>query len=232
MNHLIKIKSLYFKTIYLIYKIFRYKFQTKKNNLEETIDFAFQFFSDPIPFWQIRDEIKDLLRKIKEKKIKAALEIGTAGGGSLFLFSQVLPHKSVMISIDLPYGKYGGGYPTSRIPIYKSLAKSKQKIHLIRSDSHLESTYNKVKTIINNKSLDFIFIDGDHSYEGVKKDFETYSQLVKKDGIIAFHDIVPGPVENVGGVPQFWNEIKKKYRFDEFVKDWEQGGYGIGIIYK
>ena len=39
--------------------------------------------------------------------------------------------------------------------------------------------------------LDFLFIDGDHSYAGVKQDFEKYSGYVKRGGLIAFHDIRP-----------------------------------------
>lgn len=57
-----------------------------------------------------------------------------------------------------------------------------------------------------------------------------YSPLVKK-GIIAFHDIVPGPLEYVGGVPKFWQEIKMQFSYKEIVKDWRQGGYGIGVLY-
>jgi len=36
--------------------------------------------------------------------------------------------------------------------------------------------------------IDFLFIDGDHSYEGVKTDFELYSKLLSDKGIIAIHD--------------------------------------------
>jgi predicted O-methyltransferase YrrM len=35
---------------------------------------------------------------------------------------------------------------------------------------------------------DFIFIDGDHSFEGVKRDFELYSIKLSQNGILAFHD--------------------------------------------
>jgi len=79
--------------------------------------------------------------------------------------------------------------------------------------------------------VDFLFIDGDHTYGGVKTDFEMYSSLVGKGGLIAFHDIVPGPPENVGGVPRFWSEIKPSFSYLELVKDWKQGGCGIGTIY-
>jgi hypothetical protein len=39
--------------------------------------------------------------------------------------------------------------------------------------------------------IDFLFIDGDHSYEGVKKDFELYSKLLSNNGVIILHDSDP-----------------------------------------
>ena len=66
----------------------------------------------------------------------------------------------------------------------------------------------------------------------MKTDSEIYSKLVGKGGIIAFHDIVSGPPENVGGVSRFWSEIKRSFSYVELVKNWKQGGYGIGVIYR
>ena len=82
-----------------------------------------------------------------------------------------------------------------------------------------------------NFDIDFLFIDGDHSYEGVKKDFEMYSPLVGSGGIIALHDIVPGPPEYVGGVSKFWKEVKRKFNHMEFVRNKKQQRFGIGILY-
>jgi hypothetical protein len=48
-------------------------------------------------------------------------------------------------------------------------------------------SYN-VSDMFENDSLHFIFIDGDHTYEAVKKDYELYSHKVKKGGLIFFHD--------------------------------------------
>lgn len=106
-----------------------------------------------------------------------------------------------------------------RIPLYKSFTKEGQEIHLLRADSHNSKTLNMVKEILNGEGLDFLFINGDHTYEGVKKDFEMYSPLVREGGVITFHDIVPGPPESVGGVPRFWNEIKCNYNFFEIVEN-------------
>ena len=36
--------------------------------------------------------------------------------------------------------------------------------------------------------IDYLHIDADHSYEGVKKDFELYSKLIQPHGIISIHD--------------------------------------------
>lgn len=36
--------------------------------------------------------------------------------------------------------------------------------------------------------VDFVFIDGDHSYEGLRGDWEAWRKLVAPDGIIALHD--------------------------------------------
>jgi len=159
------------------------------------------------------------------------LEIGTANGGTLFLFTMVASSDARIISIDLPGGRFGGGYPEWRIPLYESFAIHNQRMYLIRGDSHANSTLKKVKEILDEQGLSFLFIDGDHTYEGVKKDFEMYSNLVGEGGVIAFHDIVPGPHESVGGVPSFWNEIKHQFHYVELVKDWKQCGFGIGVIF-
>jgi len=215
----------------LPYALFKVRtFNTK--DLNELVEFAFDDLLGLIRPIQIKEEIQELLRILWEIKPKVVVEIGTANGGTLFLFSRVASDDAIIISIDLPGGKFGGGYPLWRIPLYKSFALRKQKIFLIRADSHHQSTLDTVKRILNGRKVDFLFIDGDHTYEGVKQDFKMYSPLVRKGGIIAFHDIVPGPKENVGGVPKFWQEIKRKYKYKEIVKDWNQKGYGIGLIIK
>lgn len=202
-------------------------------SIEEAVDlsFSFNYLNASIAPSQIRWEIVRLLELVAEVRPKVVLEIGTARGRTLFLFTRVADSEATIISVDLPEGPFGGGYPRWKMPLYKSFAKDRQRIHLIRADSHSHITLEKVKSILAGRKIDFLFIDGDHTYEGVKRDFEMYSPLVRERGMIAFHDIVPGPPENVGGVPKFWYEIKHKFKHIEIVSDWGQGGYGIGVLY-
>jgi cephalosporin hydroxylase len=159
------------------------------------------------------------------------LEIGTASGGTLFLWTKTASPDAMIISIDLPGGAFGGGYPKERIPYYKSFASDNQKISLLREDSHSLVTLDEVKGIIDNRKVDFLFIDGDHSYEGVKKDFEMYSGLVRKGGIVAFHDICHHVGVATCNVELFWSETKNSYKFKEIIKDSNQEWAGIGVLY-
>jgi len=215
----------------LPYALLKIKSLNQSYNLDELLNFTFNSFVGLIKPSQVYSEISQLLKLVDRIKPGAILEIGTANGGTLFLFSHVASKDATIISIDLPGGKFGGGYRKWREFLYKSFILRGQKIHLLRADSHKTETLEQVAAILDGREIDLLFIDGDHTYEGVKKDFEMYSPLMREGGIITFHDIVPGPSENVGGVPEFWRRVKDNYESEEIVNDWSQRGCGVGIIY-
>lgn len=184
-------------------------------------------------FWamQVPSELTALGGILAKLRPERALEIGTARGGTLLFLTRLASPQATIVSVDLPEGKFGGGYSAKRQRYYQRFAQRRQRLHLLRGDSHSDEMLDRVKTAFGNQPLDYLFIDGDHRYEGVKSDFEQYSPLVRKGGVIAFHDIVDGAEDNVGGVPKFWRETKSRYRHAEFVNDWKQGGWGIGVLY-
>jgi predicted O-methyltransferase YrrM len=160
---------------------------------------------------------------------KRVLEIGTFQGGTLCILARLSAPDATIISIDLPGGKFGGGQSKLRSLLYHTLGKLFQTIHLIRGDSHSEEVAARVRNIT--QSLDVLFIDGDHTYEGVKHDFLSYSPLVRPGGIVAFHDIAEHPKETGCDVSRFWNEVKTSYRHEEIIENREQGWAGIGVLY-
>lgn len=179
---------------------------------------------------QKKEEVTAFLKVLQHEPPRRVLEIGTACGGTLLLLARAATEDATIISLDLPGGMFGGGYPEYKMPLYRSFASSKQDLHLLRADSHDERSSIRVREILQDHPLDLLFIDGDHSYEGVKADFAMYCSLVRNEGIIAFHDIVPGDLSRVGGVHRFWNEIKSVHLCEEIVDSWHQGGYGIGWL--
>jgi predicted O-methyltransferase YrrM len=180
-------------------------------------------------------EFASLLRLLKRRKIKSIVEIGTAQGGSLYAWCKIAGSDAVIISIDLPGGPFGGGYTLNDIKKFRKYKRKNQKLYFLRKDSHKKETKNKLCEILDGRKIDFLFIDGDHGYSGVKKDFQLYSPLVKQNGLIVFHDILYHPKVPECKVNKFWNEIKRKYKNVAFIdkeddRGWGQWG-GIGVIY-
>jgi predicted O-methyltransferase YrrM len=172
-----------------------------------------------------------LAELVKRLRPQALLEIGTALGGTLFLWCRLASDDATIISVDLPEGRFGGGSPEWRIPFYMRMTRRKQQLVLLRENSHDRLTLGKVMESLNGRQLDFLFIDGDHSFEGVKADFEMYSELVRSGGLIAFHDIVPHPKEADCVVSEFWDEVKVAYQHEEIVESYSQGWGGLGILF-
>jgi predicted O-methyltransferase YrrM len=185
----------------------------------------------PIAPRQLRREIQTLLSVLSEKNIRVMLEIGTANGGTLYLFTRMINSNAKIISLDLPGGDFGSGYESFKIPFFTNFAQKNQQIFLVRADSHSPSSLSTVKSILKEQKLDFLFIDGDHTYEGVKMDFQMYSPLVRKGGLIAFHDICKHPPSMGCEVHKFWNEIKYACTHQEIISSQNQKWAGIGVLY-
>jgi hypothetical protein len=74
----------------------------------------------------------------------------------------------------------------------------------IIGDSTSPATLDRVRAMLDGRQIDLLFIDGNHAYEGVKRDYEIYAPLTRH--IIAFHDV---NLEWAGaGIKRFWDELK------------------------
>lgn len=180
---------------------------------------------------QVKSELIELARLVHELSPKALLEIGTYNGGTFFVLCRVSDPCATVISLDLPGGKWGGGPQRFRGPFIKRLTQRTQHSFILRADSHVEASRHQVADILGTAKLDLLFVDGDHSYSGVKRDFEMYAPLVRKGGMIGFHDILKHPPEMECEVDRFWNEIKGAYPHREIVENRRQGWAGIGVLF-
>jgi predicted O-methyltransferase YrrM len=178
---------------------------------------------------QIHGEILSLLDLLASGKPKDVLEIGTSKGGSLYLFSKVAHPSATLVTVDLNIRNQ---------ELLRSFARRQQRIELIEGNSTEHETIVKIRNIFP-EGVDLLFLDGDHSYHGVKKDFEIYSSFVRPGGWIVFHDIVEDNDTRYGvctggcsgGVPTFWREIKGRFKQVEFIDNPNQDGLGIGVLF-
>lgn len=158
-----------------------------------------------------KTDLEMLLTILVPMKPKMILEIGTWKGYSAEVWINAFsPDKFVTIEKD------------SKLPGAIEIENINHK-YFWNTDSH----HNDIK--FNTEPYDFLFIDGDHSYEGVKQDWEYYGRLVKEGGIIAFHDALYH-ADGTEEVDILWEEIKKDYKHLE-IKTNDQST-GIGVLYK
>jgi predicted O-methyltransferase YrrM len=163
---------------------------------------------------QIREEWEWLISKVAQKgKEQNILEIGCYDGGSSWYLNHF---ASRMITID-------NNDPCRFIPSELGAGYS-----YIGGDSHDPRVLARVVA----EECDFVFIDGDHSYEGVKADFYNLVHRLKPNTLVAFHDIVISDFHHQHGcyVGEFWRDLKNEYKaakFEEYSTNPEWAGIGI-----
>jgi predicted O-methyltransferase YrrM len=102
-------------------------------------------------------------------------------------------------------------------------------IEAIQGNSHDQAIVEKVRE---HGPFDWLFIDADHHYEAVLKDWDNYMPMVAPGGIVAFHDIVPHGQPDVQ-VSRLWSEIQRdQWRTVTIMEDAKSTTCGIGIVHK
>jgi predicted O-methyltransferase YrrM len=193
-----------------------------------------KIIDDRINETQYIPEFEILLDFYIALKAKSILEIGSYYGASLHHWLHYSAKNAKVISIDLPISEFcGPDDPRCKIQEdaianeWKSWTKiNNDKLYLIQDFSQKESVAKEVHKLIDNVFFDFVFIDGNHMYDAVKRDFQLYSPYVRKGGLIVLHDI--GYAEE-GGVSKLWDELRVEYKHHE-LRMHPNKEKGIGII--
>jgi len=239
---IVNVKTILFKLSPRLYFVLRETYDTAKLRLSGEIgriitesgsldsdDSVFDFAHQYIRPFQIKSEIIGLIEFFNKHQPGILLEVGTANGGTHFLIRRLCPSIRLSIAVDIDIRN------CSLIDRITDTESS----HYIMGKSTSATTLDKVRKILGRqRKLDVLFLDGDHSYEGVKSDFLAYRGFVRPGGLIVFHDIVLDHGQRfgkktesfTGGVPRFFEDIKHDYQHYEFVENPEQDGYGIGVI--
>lgn len=150
-------------------------------------------------------------------KPATVLEIGVDRGGTLARWASVATSDAVLVGVDRE--------PPRHVPHLAT-----QRVHLIRGDSHDPSTEAAVRSALSGRSVDLLFIDGDHSAGGVRDDLERYAPLVRPGGSVMLHDILPHPPSLQCHVDEVWRTVRDRPGAEEIVWDRRQGWGGIGVL--
>lgn len=173
-------------------------------------------------------ELQSLSELLQRRELRAVCELGTLAGGTFWLLAYLARADALLVSVDLPGGPFSGDTPPASEQELRELCLPLQRVEIIRGDSQRLGTRGRVARILAELGLelDLLFIDADHSYDGVRRDFVLYGPLVRAGGLVVFHDICEHAPELGVGVGRFWRQLDgQKIELVEEPRTW--GGIGV-----
>lgn len=175
----------------------------------------FGAYEGGIELQQIPEEYVEYLTFLRNKKFNSYMNVGIGNCGSFM--TEVYIQEGLKRAVAVDNTSYGQ---------FTNMERINERFQWIRDNTELSLDFYNMDSIDyyknNNEKFDIIFIDGDHSYEGVKLDYENCLLILNDGGYIVLHDInsIACP-----GVIRLWNEIKNENSL-EFIKS---NNCGIGI---
>jgi len=179
-------------------------------------------------------ELRGMIGALLRLGTRSYLEIGVRYGGTFEAVMMALPFDTKGVALDFPGGGFGD---CESAPILlATLARLRAHGRCVDCILGPSSAPEVVARAAQAGPYDVVFIDADHAYDAVKRDFELYAPMARRAVIL--HDIAAPeghtskrglPVE----VPRFWREIRQRYVHREIVAgaEGDLGVMGIGILF-
>lgn len=173
------------------------------------------------PWCGHRNFAYDLVRWLKPARIA---ELGVHWGTSFFSWAQAIKDARLnchLIGVDTFEGDEHAGhygdevYSTVTDVVQQRFSQQHITIHKARFDDALEA--------VEDNSCDIIHIDGLHTYDAVKHDFETWISKLRSHGVVLFHDTA---ASSGYGSATYWEELCSQYPGFAFEHSW-----GLGVLF-
>jgi hypothetical protein len=165
---------------------------------------------------------RDLISAVSPKLI---VELGTHVGESYFGFCQAIEEAGIQcraVAIDTWRGdSHAGLYDDS---VFQDVDRYNRQNYSGFS-TLIRDTFDNAIHQFADETIDILHIDGLHTYEAVKHDFETWFPKVRPGGIVLLHDTAAKHADF--GVWQLWEELQPHHRTFAFTHWW-----GLGVLQK
>jgi hypothetical protein len=169
----------------------------------------------PFAFWIIEAHKPQLL-----------VELGTHYGVSYFAFCQAIERFGLDTScfaIDTWKGDEQSGFYDESV---YTQVKKHNDLHYSAFSSLIRNSFDKAVDYFTDNTIDLLHIDGLHTYDAVKHDFETWQPKLSDRAIVVLHD--SNVHEREFGVFKFVQELRNVYPSFEFIHEHGLTIFGVG----
>ena len=161
---------------------------------------------------------------IQQVSPKIFVELGTHSGNSYFSFCQSVVENALSTkcyAIDTWGGDEHSGLYNEDI---FNKVNAHNHNHYAKFSTLLRMTFDEASTYFSDQSINILHIDGLHTYEAVRHDFETWLPKLATDAFVIFHDI--NVRERNFGVWKLWEELQARYPNNLEFKH----SHGLGVL--
>ncbi|WP_329811402.1 class I SAM-dependent methyltransferase [Stenotrophomonas sp. SMYL8] len=154
---------------------------------------------------------------------KSIVELGTHNGASFLAFCQAVETQQVstrVFAVDTWEGDEHAGFYGNEI--YAELRDYQQR-HYAGISEMMRMRFDQALEYFADGSVDVLHVDGLHTYEAVREDFETWRSKLSPRAVVLFHDSCVR--ERGFGVWQYWSEISSQFPSFEFTHT-----HGLGVL--
>jgi hypothetical protein len=161
----------------------------------------------------------ELAKHFAELGFTKGVEVGLCHGRYAKILYDNIPGLE-LLSIDAfrPYG--GHGINRQQSTHDANLLTSRETMEPYKNFVMVVASAHDASKWIADGSLDFVFIDSDHSYEAVKQDINDWAPKVREGGIVSGHDYYMGKWNRIGVIQAVNEYVKDRYELQ--TTEWDE----------